>query len=410
MIGDAVESARQPSAVRSAPCAARYPRLRGAMDGKRAGVMRIVVFPGVLRPPSDAALLGRVMARDAERLRGREVLDLCSGTGILGLTAARLGARATAVDLSRRAVVNARLNARLNGLELSVLRGDLFAPVEDRRFDLIVSNPPYIPAPPGDAPRGAARAWDAGPDGRAFLDPSATRPPATCALVAGSCSCTRASPRPRSQSAASPRPGWPRRRRPARRRARAGGPRAARLPALDRRGRRLKRRADGGRRGAPGVSEAVGRHAVALASVTALALRAGAQRVVLLVDEGDTTAATMIEWAGGALELTEEGITEPVAPAAIAQVGPALLPESAGARRGAGGRPGDGRAGRAARRHRGAGGRVIALAGAFGGRSVATAEFATREPEQPFMLAARPGEPIVAQIGGETFAFPEGWP
>jgi release factor glutamine methyltransferase len=132
--------------------------------------MRIVVLPGVLRPPSDAALLGGVMARDASRLRGREVLDLCSGTGILGLTAARLGARATAVDLSRRAVLNARLNARLNRLALTVLRGDLFAPVEGRRFDLIVSNPPYIPAPPGGEPRGAARAWDAGPDGRAFLD------------------------------------------------------------------------------------------------------------------------------------------------------------------------------------------------------------------------------------------------
>jgi release factor glutamine methyltransferase len=130
--------------------------------------MRIVVFPGVLRPPSDAALLAGVMTR--HELAGRTVLDLCSGTGILGLTAARLGARATAVDLSRRAVLNARLNARLNGLALEALRGDLFAPVRARRFDLIVSNPPYIPAPPGVAPRGAARAWDAGPEGREFLD------------------------------------------------------------------------------------------------------------------------------------------------------------------------------------------------------------------------------------------------
>src|SRR3954447_21564494 len=103
-------------------------------------------------------------------LAGRAVLDLCTGTGILGLTGARLGARATAVDLSRRAVLNARLNARLNGLDLQVLRGDLFAPVRGRRFDLIVSNPPYIPAPPGGTPRGQARAWDAGPDGREFLD------------------------------------------------------------------------------------------------------------------------------------------------------------------------------------------------------------------------------------------------
>jgi release factor glutamine methyltransferase len=132
--------------------------------------MRIVVFPGVLRPPSDAALLGGVMARDGSGLRGRDALDLCSGSGILGLTAAKLGARAAAVDLSRRAVLNARLNARLNGLALEVLRGDLFEPVAGRRFDLIVSNPPYIPAPPGTSTNGAARAWDAGPDGRAFLD------------------------------------------------------------------------------------------------------------------------------------------------------------------------------------------------------------------------------------------------
>jgi release factor glutamine methyltransferase len=132
--------------------------------------MRIVVLPGVLRPPSDAALLGGVMARDGSGVRGREALDLCSGSGILGLTAAQLGARATAIDLSRRAVLNARLNARLNRLKLEVLRGDLFAPVEGRRFDLIVSNPPYIPAPPEVETRGAARAWDAGPDGRALLD------------------------------------------------------------------------------------------------------------------------------------------------------------------------------------------------------------------------------------------------
>src|SRR5215216_4981730 len=132
--------------------------------------MRIVVFPGVLRPPSDAALLGGVMARHAGELFGRPVLDLCSGTGILGLTAARFGARATAIDLSRRAVLNARLNARLNGLDLEVLRGDMFEPVRGRRFDMIVSNPPYIPAPPGDGPSGAARAWDAGADGRTFLD------------------------------------------------------------------------------------------------------------------------------------------------------------------------------------------------------------------------------------------------
>jgi len=58
-----------------------------------------------------------------------------------------------------------------------VLRGDLFQPVRGRRFDLIVSNPPYIPARPGGTPRGQARAWDAGPDGREFLDRICDRVP-----------------------------------------------------------------------------------------------------------------------------------------------------------------------------------------------------------------------------------------
>jgi release factor glutamine methyltransferase len=51
------------------------------------------------------------------------------------------------------------------------LRGDLFSAVVGERFDAIVSNPPYVPAPTADVPaRGRARAWDAGRDGRAVLD------------------------------------------------------------------------------------------------------------------------------------------------------------------------------------------------------------------------------------------------
>ena len=62
------------------------------------------------------------------------------------------------------------------------------------------------------------------------------------------------------------------------------------------------------------MSDALGRHAVALASVHELAARSGAQRVVLLVDEGEDSDATMIEYAGNELELTEAGVTQPVSP------------------------------------------------------------------------------------------------
>jgi hypothetical protein len=159
------------------------------------------------------------------------------------------------------------------------------------------------------------------------------------------------------------------------------------------------------------VSEAVGRHAVALASVLELAGRAGAQRVVLLIDEGEHADATMIEWAGdGSLQLTEAGVTEPVPPATVAQVVPADLPEVTPVPPSALTVDESGELAAPIGALAGLAGAVVALAAAFGGRSVATAEFATREPDQPFMLAARPGEPVVAQIGGETFAFPEGWP
>ena len=131
---------------------------------------RIVAFPGVYEPRSDTHLLMRMLLHAADPLQGRAVLDLCTGTGALAVAAALAGADVMAVDVSRRAVLNARLNARLNGVRIRAVQGDLWEPVLRRRFDVIVSNPPYLPAS-APATKGAARAWDAGHDGRALLDP-----------------------------------------------------------------------------------------------------------------------------------------------------------------------------------------------------------------------------------------------
>jgi SAM-dependent methyltransferase len=82
------------------------------------------------------------------------VLDVFAGSGALALTAALEGAReVTAVDISRRAILNARLNARLNRVRLRALCGDLFAPVVRHRFDLIVANPRYVPSESNELPR-----------------------------------------------------------------------------------------------------------------------------------------------------------------------------------------------------------------------------------------------------------------
>ncbi|HEY1967302.1 MAG TPA: HemK2/MTQ2 family protein methyltransferase [Pseudonocardia sp.] len=127
--------------------------------------------PGVYRAQSDTELLAAVLRRD-DLPAGRHVLDLGTGSGALALAASRAGAASvTAVDISARAVMAAWFNTRVRGARVQVRRGDLFTGLGDRRFDLVVANPPYVPAPTSTLPRrGIARCWDAGLDGRAFLD------------------------------------------------------------------------------------------------------------------------------------------------------------------------------------------------------------------------------------------------
>src|SRR3954469_8873745 len=121
--------------------------------------MRIVTLPGVFSPISDTWMLARALREEINGHRS-SVLDVCTGSGALAVCAAKRGARdVTAVDLSRRAVITAKINARLNGVRLRALRSDLFSELGDARFDVIVSNPPYVPSPSGDVPtRGPERA------------------------------------------------------------------------------------------------------------------------------------------------------------------------------------------------------------------------------------------------------------
>jgi release factor glutamine methyltransferase len=134
--------------------------------------VRLIRLPGVFRPISDTWLLADALD-DQPLPAAARVLDLCSGTGALAVRAALGGPHREvwAVDVSRRAVLTIRLNAALNGVRVKAVRGDLFEAVSSRRFDAIVSNPPYVPAPTDELPaRGPERAWDAGRDGRALLD------------------------------------------------------------------------------------------------------------------------------------------------------------------------------------------------------------------------------------------------
>lgn len=132
--------------------------------------MLLVRAPGVYRPQDDTRLLVHALSQ-AGVPGGGDVLDVCTGSGALAVAAARHGARTvTVVDVSRRAVASAWLNCRLRGLTIRAVYGDFEARLDTDRFDLILANPPYVPAPRTAPERGAARAWNAGEKGRAVLD------------------------------------------------------------------------------------------------------------------------------------------------------------------------------------------------------------------------------------------------
>ncbi|WP_407148421.1 50S ribosomal protein L3 N(5)-glutamine methyltransferase [Bradyrhizobium sp. ORS 86] len=102
------------------------------------------------------------------------VLDLCTGSGCLAILASRNfpSAPVDAVDVSKDALAVAARNVADHGLEdrLTLYRGDLFKPLGDKRYDLIISNPPYVDAEgmaslPRECRAEPKLAFDGGPDG-----------------------------------------------------------------------------------------------------------------------------------------------------------------------------------------------------------------------------------------------------
>jgi release factor glutamine methyltransferase len=118
----------------------------------------LLVLPGVFNPT-----LFRSTPFIVDSLRaglipeGSTVLDLGCGTGVLAIEAARTARRVVAVDLNPEAVRCARINAALAEVEdrVELREGDLFAPVGDERFDVVVCNPPYYPGQPRSPLEGA---------------------------------------------------------------------------------------------------------------------------------------------------------------------------------------------------------------------------------------------------------------
>ncbi|MBO0865327.1 MAG: methyltransferase [Mycobacterium sp.] len=139
--------------------------------------MKPLAADGVYPPQQDSQLLINAMERSA-LVPGRRVLDLCTGSGVVAIAAAELGAASvTAFDICPRAVRCSRGNAVHAGVDVDVREGSWTRALNYAPFDVIVANPPYVPTPPVSNTNviphaaGPSRAWDGGVDGRRVLDP-----------------------------------------------------------------------------------------------------------------------------------------------------------------------------------------------------------------------------------------------
>lgn len=119
-------------------------------------------------PAEDSYLL----ADNLEIKSGQSVLEIGTGSGIVAMYASRLTDRITVTDINFDACELARKNFEDNNIEnIEILFGNLFEPVENRKFDVILFNTPYLPTEDGDVIDDTLNyAFDGGLNGRKVID------------------------------------------------------------------------------------------------------------------------------------------------------------------------------------------------------------------------------------------------
>lgn len=124
------------------------------------------------RPSEYTAFLIHTLGTEARHLVRGAVLELGIGSGAVLAALASLGAKTlVGTDIDPSAIDQARRLLRKMGHSAELLTGDLWAPLEGRRFDLIVANPPHFATAARGYP-GRPLTWShGGPDGRQVMDP-----------------------------------------------------------------------------------------------------------------------------------------------------------------------------------------------------------------------------------------------
>ena len=110
--------------------------------------MNFFVNEDVLIPRPDTESLVEEVISIARKINAKKILDLCTGSGVIAISLAKYikDSKITAVDISSKALSVAKTNAKNNEVEnqITFIESDLFKKVKKEKYDMIVSNPPYI--------------------------------------------------------------------------------------------------------------------------------------------------------------------------------------------------------------------------------------------------------------------------
>ncbi|MGN0961264.1 MAG: peptide chain release factor N(5)-glutamine methyltransferase [Christensenellales bacterium] len=108
--------------------------------------VKIPFNKNVLTPRQETEIMVDNIIRDNIQNQNIEILDLCSGSGCIGLALSKhLDANVTLADISQKAIIISRQNATINNIKVNIISSNLFDNIAGK-FDIIVSNPPYIPS------------------------------------------------------------------------------------------------------------------------------------------------------------------------------------------------------------------------------------------------------------------------
>ena len=139
--------------------------------------LNFIVNKDVLIPQPDTEILVEEVIKIANKMENPIILDLCTGSGAIAVSLAKNipNVKIIATDISKKALEIAKYNAKLNGVLNSIdfIESDLYNKIKNIKFDMIVSNPPYIATSeiqklPKDVRQEPVIALDGGKDGLDF--------------------------------------------------------------------------------------------------------------------------------------------------------------------------------------------------------------------------------------------------